>query len=377
MVTWLKKRAIKLVFFLLILCLFPLSYWMLFHLKPVLDDATDVVTFHPKTKQLTQETILLPAYLYGYNEADIYARVDGYIKQWFFDIGAEVKKGDVLAIIEAPELDKEYFQTKERYFALKAQYKLAKITSDRWENLLKSKAVSQQETDEKVNLARSALSDMLAAKATWQRLHELRQFEYVRAPYDGRISKRHIDIGDLINRGHAVYGQMPLFHMYHREANQLFLYVDIPQNYMDKISLSDIGALSFEGRVNKKYSAKLLTTSHSFEPTTRIMKVKFVLTDENDELLPGAFVKIYLPLKEDTKSVELPLNALLFRADGMEVATVVDNQKVVMKKVIIGRDFGKNVEVLGGVEKDDTLIVNPYDSIQTGDKVHILRTITL
>lgn len=372
-----KKNIKKIILVIVSFFLFLLSYWLVLKHQSLVDEGIDVVTSHPKTKQLTQETILLPAYLYGYNEADIYARVDGYIKQWFFDIGAEVKKGDVLAIIEAPELDKEYFQTKERYFALKAQYKLAKISSDRWENLLKSKAVSQQETDEKVSLARSALSDMLAAKATWQRLHELRQFEYVRAPYDGRISERHIDIGDLINRGHAVYGQMPLFHIYHREAHQLFLYVDIPQNYMDKIPLSDIGALSFEGRVNKKYSAKLLTTSHSFEPKTRIMKVKFVLKDENDELLPGALVNVFLPLRADDSSFEVPLNALLFRADGLEIATIDKNHRVLMKKVSIGRDFGKEVLILSGIEKEDTLILNPYDSIQTGDKVHILRTITL
>ncbi len=326
-----------------------------------------VVKLIQPVKKNASEEIILPGTLMAWHDTDIYARINGYVTKWYVDIGSVVKKNDVLAIIDAPEMNAQYRLAKEKYNALKAKNNLAQITATRWKNLLKTDSVSQQETDEKVNLADSTFADMLSAKAEKNRLKEIVKFEKVRAPFSGIISDRHIDIGSLVNSGSNTNSQQPLYHIV--KSDKLRLYVKIPQIYMNKFPLGLVVKLKFSQYPKKEFEAKLIRTADAIDLTTRTLLTQFVIHNPKQELLAGSFTTVFFTIPFSKDSYRIPVNALLFRKEGIQVALLKNKETIHLQDIHIYRDFGEFVEVTRGLTEDDDVVLNPSDDIYENQKV--------
>jgi len=326
-----------------------------------------VVKLIKPVKKNSSEEIILPGTLMAWHDTDIFARINGYVTKWYVDIGSVVKKNDVLAIIDAPEMNAQYRLAKEKYNALKAKNNLAQITATRWKNLLKTDSVSQQETDEKVNLADSTNADMLSAKAEKNRLKEIVKFEQVRAPFSGIISDRHIDIGSLINSGSNTNSQQPLYHIV--KSNKLRLYVKIPQIYMNKFPLGLVVKLKFSQYPKKEFEAKLIRTADAIDLKTRTLLTQFIIHNPKQELLAGSFTTVFFTIPFSKDSFRIPVNALLFRKEGIQVALLKNKETIHLQDIHIYRDFGEFVEVTRGLTEHDDVVLNPSDDIYENQKV--------
>lgn len=331
-------------------------------------DAVTAVAVIKATPTPTVEEIILPGNVSAWHEATIYARTNGYVKQWKTDIGSYVKTGDLLAEIETPELNAQLRQAEADLKTAQVNNQLAQSTAKRWTNLLKTNSVSQQETDEKISdaLAKAALVN--SVRANRDRLRELVSFERVIAPFDGVITSRTTDIGSLISDGST--NQRPLFHI--AQANPLRIYVKVPQNYSSRVTPEMTVELSFAEHPDKIYSAKLLETAKAIDPLSRTLLAQFVTENKNYDLLPGGYTQVHLKFPAVKGNVRLPVNTLLFRKEGLQIATLDENSCVLLKSIKIVRDFGNEVEVDSGVKPGETVIVNPPDSLITGQHVRIV-----
>lgn len=314
------------------------------------------------------EEIILPGNVQAWHEAIIYARTNGYIKNWYVDIGSVVKKGDLLAEIESPEVDAQLRQTEADLKTAIANAALAKTTAARWVNLLKTDSVSKQETDEKVMTAKALEAVVNATRANRDRLRDLVSFEKVIAPFDGTISSRTTDIGSLINAGSGT-AVVPLFQIV--QSDPLRIYVQIPQTYSTRITPDMIVTLQFSEHPGKKYPAKLLKTADAIDVQSRTLQAQFTAANKNGTLLAGGYTEVHFNMPLSTKLIRLPVNTLLFRAQGLQVATVDNNNKVKLKSITISRDFGNEVEINNGVVAGERVILNPSDSVYDGQVVHL------
>jgi RND family efflux transporter MFP subunit len=327
-----------------------------------------VYVTHPRHVPILAEFVL-PGTLTAWHEAPIYARIPGYVKAWYVDMGDEVKKGQVLALIEAPELEAEYRQSMATYHALQAQNKIAQITAKRWMALLQEKAVSPQETDEKVNAAKKIYSDMLAAKAQMKRIATMHAFREIKAPFRGLISLRNVDIGMLVNAGSQTNAQLPLFRMI--QSHKLRLQLKIPQSYIKKMAANTEVVFEFDQLPGELFKARLLHVASAIDPLTRTLLAEFMVDNQHHKLLPGIFAHVHFSIPSERSSFRIPVNTLLFRTEGLQVATVDKNSKVFLKEVSIYRDFGNEVEINFGLNARDRLILNPYDDIDNGQVVRV------
>lgn len=316
------------------------------------------------------EKIILPGNVQAFHEATIYARTNGYIKKWYVDIGSVVKKDQLLAEIESPEIDAQLRQAKADLNTAIANAKLAETTAKRWVNLLKTDSVSKQETDEKVSAAKSTAALVAAAKANYERLQQLVGFEKVLAPFDGTITSRTTDVGSLINSGSGST-VVPLFSII--QSDPLRIYVQIPQNYASRIKPDMEVTLHFSEHPGKSYPAKLLKTADAINQITRTLLAQFLADNKNHELLAGGYTEVHFTMPLSDKLIRLPVNTLLFRKEGLQVATVNQDNRVVLKSVTISRDFGNEVEINSGIEVGDKIILNPADSIFDGERVRIVE----
>jgi RND family efflux transporter MFP subunit len=315
--------------------------------------------------------IQLPGILRAWHEAPIYARANGYIKNWYVDIGDRVTAGQVLADIETPELDAQLHQVKAQLRAALANDKIAQLTAARWKNLVKSDWVSKQTTDEKIDSAKATAAFVLAARAEHQRLKQLVAFEQVVAPFSGIITERNIDIGTLINAGFSPQAK-PLFQLV--QNSPLRLYVNIPQNDASHITPNmsiDLTLMEYPGQV---FKATLLNTAQAIAPKTGTLLAEFLVNNKKGRLLPGSYTQTHLLLPAQIHSFRLPVNALLFRAQGLQVATLDKHNKVVLKSVTIHHDLGREVEINSGITANDRIIINPNDSITTGEQVRVKKS---
>jgi RND family efflux transporter MFP subunit len=314
------------------------------------------------------EEIILPGNVQAWHEATIFARTNGYIKEWKTDIGAHVKAGDLLAEIETPELNAQLQQAEADLKTAEANNELAQSTAKRWLILLKTDSVSKQEADERVSdaLAKAALVN--AARANRDRLQELVGFERVVAPFDGIITSRTTDIGSLISEGSTT--QRPLFHIV--QADPLRIYVRVPQNYSARVSPDMTVELEFAEHPGKTFPATLIETAKAIDPISRTLLAEFKVDNKNDELLPGGYTQVHLKFPAMSHSVLLPVNVLLFRAQGLQVALLDKDNKVVLKAIKISRDFGNQVEIDSGITPGEVVIVNPSDSLATGQLVQVV-----
>jgi len=317
-------------------------------------------------KNLAESEIILPGTVRAWHEAPIYARTSGYIKNWYVDIGDHVKRDQVLAIIETPELDAQLRQAEANLKVAIANNTLAQSTAARWVVLLKTDSVSKQETEEKINAANALSASVIAAQANRDRLLELVSFEKVIAPFEGTISARATDIGALINAGNQ-QGARPLFRLV--QTNRLRVYIKIPQNYAFDLPPNTQVKLQFTEHPGHNFFAKLLTTAKAIDPTTHTLLAQFVLNNKDNIILPGGYTEVHFMIPSLPHSVRLPVNALLFRADNTQVAILDKNNRVVLKPVVVTRDLGREVEIDSGLFPGEWVILNPTDSIANGDQV--------
>jgi RND family efflux transporter MFP subunit len=313
--------------------------------------------------------LILPGNLQANYEAPIYARTSGYLKRWLVDIGTPVKAGQLLGEIESPEVESQLNQAQADLGTAEANQKIASVTAERWRNLRASDSVSKQEADEKISIAASNDAQVQAAKANVQRLRELTSFQKIVAPFDGVVTARNTDIGQLIVAGSNTGPE--LFRV--ADMRRLRLYVRVPQTYAALMKPGITADLVFPDRPGKIYTAKLDSTSSAIEQSTRTLLAQLSVENKNNELLPGAYSEVHfkLPVGASNESFKLPANVLLFRGDGMHVATVGENGQVIMKAVTVGRDYGSDIEIVQGLGAEDKVILSPPDSLTDGVNVHV------
>lgn len=324
--------------------------------------APDVVVAKPQMGAPSQE-VVLPGNIEAYIDSGIYARTDGYLQKWYFDIGAHVKKGQLLAVIESPEVDQQLSQAKADLATAEANAANAKIQATRYQDLLKSNAVSKQDTDTFTTQAASTDTQVKSALANVQRLEQLTGFEKIYAPFDGTITARNVDIGTLINSGNA----RELFHL--SQEDVLRVYVNVPQVYAPAC-VPGVGAtLTLAEFPGKKFEGKIVRTAKAIDPASRTLLVEVDVKNPTDGLYPGAYAEVHFKLKDTRPTLVLPVSTLMFRSEGLRVGIVENNNKAKLIPITIGRDDGDTVEVVEGLQPDDEVIQAPPDSLIDGETV--------
>jgi RND family efflux transporter MFP subunit len=317
----------------------------------------------------SDQELVLPGTLRAYIDASIYARVSGYLKRWYVDIGAHVKAGQVLAEIETPELDQQLLQAQADLATSRANERLSATTSARWAKMLASDSVPQQEADEKAGDYEAKKAIVAAAEANVARLRATASFKKIIAPFAGVVTARRTDVGALINAG-AGAGQ-ELFRV--ADTHKARIYVDVPQTYTGRLRAGTQAVLRVPEKPDEAFAAAVTDTSASISENSRTMLVQLEADNANGELLPGSYVDVRFKLAVQKGILRLPISALLFRRHGLEVATLGPNDKVVLKHVALGRDFGTEVEVVSGLSSSDRVIDSPPDSLADGDWVTVKK----
>ena len=307
----------------------------------------------------------LPADVQAFVQASIHARASGYLENWYVDIGDHVTNGQVLAQIDTPELDEQFAQAKAQLDQAKAALDLAKITSDRWTDLLKTASVSQQDAAEKRSAYILAQANVEAAHANLTRLYDLKSYDDVTAPFPGVITARNTDIGQLITAGSGP----ELFHM--EQTDPLRVYVQVPQQYAYDVKPHQKASLTFIEVPGRVFEGTVTRTSESVDPTTRTLQVELLVPNPSGQLFAGSYAQVRFDGKPNANSLSISDNAIIFRAQGTQVAVVGPDNKVQLHDIKVGRDFGDVIEVLNGLSMDDRVIDNPPDAIADGMTVEI------
>jgi membrane fusion protein, multidrug efflux system len=315
-----------------------------------------------------QDELVLPAQLQAYVESAIYSRTNGYLLRWYKDIGSHVKKGELLAEIDTPEVDQELSQSKAARQQILAQMELAKTSAERWLNLRKTDSVSQQEADQQTSAYTQAQANLAAADANVRRLEQLESFKHIYAPFSGVITRRNTDVGMLITAGSA--GQTKeLFDL--AQFDPLRVYVNIPQTDATSIRRGMPAYLVLNEYPGQKFTGTVARTADAIDPATRTMLTEIDVPNHDGRLLPGAYAQLHFAVPMRTTRISVPVNTLLFRPEGPQVAVVGVDDKVHLTTVTIGRDFGNKVEILGGLHPGDRIVVNPADSLEDGQQVRV------
>lgn len=327
-----------------------------------------VQTAKPAASPASDE-LVLPGNVTAFIEAPIYARTSGYLKSWYTDIGTPVKRGQLLAEIETPEVDQQLRQSKSDLATATANARIATSTDVRWKGLLVNKAVSPQDAETRAASAEAAQATAASAQANVGRLEELESFKRVVAPFDGVVTARNTDIGALINAGQTTGSQ--LFRV--SDVTRLRVYVQVPEQYAPQTRPGVAAQLRFNEHPGVEYPAQVVRTAQALDPTLRTLQVELQVDNSKGELFPGAYAEVHFKLPGNANTLRVPATALVFRAAGLQIATVVQGNQVKLHSVSQGRDFGTTVELLTGVTANDVIIVNPPDSITDGAQVRIAK----
>jgi RND family efflux transporter MFP subunit len=329
-----------------------------------------VNTVRPSVTGISTE-VALPGNTQAFNDTPIYARTNGYLKQWFTDIGAQVRKGQLMAIIETPEIDEQLQVSQANLKSAQADLALANTTSERYTNLLKQDSVSKQETDVAVSSAAARLAAVQAAEANVRRLQELQSFERVYAPFDGVVTARNTDIGALINAGSTTQPH-DLFRI--ASIDRIRVFVPVPEVYAPAIQNGAQAGLTLDEYPGQQFHGTVARNSSAIDPLSRTLNVEVDVDNANRRLLPGSYIFVHFKLPHGEQGlgqrVSVPASALLFRAEGLRAA-VIRNGHVHLQPVSIGKDNGSTVEIATGLTAADTVINNPADSIAEGQEVHV------
>lgn len=330
---------------------------------------TAVSVVSPKLTAQAQE-VVLPGNVQPLISSPVYSRTDGYLRRWYVDIGARVKQGQLLAVIETPEVDLQLEQAVSNLDTAKANLALAEITKNRYQDLLKSNAVSQQDADNAVGTYNANKATVEANQANVKRLRALQSFEKIYAAFDGVVTARNIDIGDLINSGSSSGVKTDLFHI--SQVGTLRVYVNVPEEYSQGIRAGmtpNITLAEFPGR---SFQGKLVRTADAINVTTRTLLIEIDVDNPKGTLFTGSYAEVHLDIPAQFSTFLIPVNTLLFRSKGLHVG-VVKYGKVVLTAVTPGHDFGNEIEIVSGLKLDDQVIVNPPDSIVSGQEVQIVQ----
>ncbi|NBF09114.1 efflux RND transporter periplasmic adaptor subunit [Pseudomonas sp. Fl4BN1] len=325
-----------------------------------------VLVFQPRPN-LLGDTLRLPAHLEAWSKAPIHARVSGYLKDWTQDIGAKVTAGQVLAHIDSPDLDQQVAQTRARMIQEQANARLAQTTAERWQHLLASHSVSRQEADEKSSNAAAAKANADAAAADYARLTALEDYKTIRAPFAGTITARHTDIGQLIKADND--SDPELFDL--ADTHKLRLYVPIPQNYASVIRPGLQAQLTVPEHPGQHFRAQLVGDSTAIDPRSGTLLAQFVAANPDGALMPGDYAEASLAIPADTHGVSIPASALIFRAQGTQVALIDGSRHVHLRSIHIGLDLGERLVIDQGLQATDQVIDNPPDALREGDLVQL------
>ena len=325
-----------------------------------------VNVIYPAPSTLSSE-ISLPGNTQAFTDTPIYSRTSGYLKSWYFDIGARVRKGQLMAVIETPELDEQLQVAQADLKSSQANLNLADVTSERYQNLLKTNSVSTQETDVAMSDALAKKAAVDASMANVRRLEQLQSFEKVYAPFDGIVTARNVDIGALIQAGENTTPK-ELFHL--AAIGKIRVFVAVPEAYSAAIKDGGKASLTLDEYPGRQFMGTIARNSSAIDQSTRTLNVEVDIENPKSELLPGAYVFVHFKVPEHAVSLMLPSNTLLFRAEGLRVGVVRDG-RVQLVPVKIGKDEGANVEIASGVTTNDAVILNPSDSLASGERVQI------
>jgi RND family efflux transporter MFP subunit len=330
------------------------------------DDSTITVATTKVGPGKHGDELVLPGTVQAFVDAPIYARTSGYVKTWKVDIGGPVKAGDLLAELETPEVDQQKQQAEADLATARANYQLSASTADRYKGLVESDSVSKQDADDRLGDAAAKKAQLKSSEANLARYQQLEGFKHVVAPFDGVVTARNVDIGTLVNAGGT--GQ-ELFHV--ADTRKLRIYVQVPQAYAAAMKPGLQAKLHFAEHPGQEYSATLVRTANAIDPIQRTLRVELQTDNPDNVLLAGGYSEVHLKLPISAQTLHVPTNALIFRSEGMQVGTIGPDNKVVLKKIKVGRDFGSEIEVVDGITADDTLVINPPDSLTDGQPVHI------
>jgi membrane fusion protein, multidrug efflux system len=322
------------------------------------------------TPEKPDEDLILPGSLLAYEDSPIYARTNGYLVRWYKDIGSRVEKGELLAKIDTPEVDQELNQAKATRQQTLAQLQIAKITADRWENLRKTDSVSAQEADQYSSGYQQSQANLAAADANVRRLEQLEGFKDVYAPFTGVLTRRNVDPGALINAGAQAAGR-ELFDL--ARVDPLRVYTSVPQAYAPYIKVGAKTFVTLQEFPGQKFAAIVERTAEAIDTNTRTLLTEVDVPNKNGRLLPGSFGEVHFAVGSNVNKVTVPVNTMLFRAQGAQVAVVGPDNKVQLRAISIGRDYGTTLEILGGVEPSERIVVNPPDSLEQGQQVNIAQ----
>jgi RND family efflux transporter MFP subunit len=330
----------------------------------------NVSVIHPR-RGAPETEITLPGNIQAFNDSPIYARTNGYVKNWYVDIGARVKTGQLLADIETPEVDQQLDQARADLNTAKANAHLSEITASRYQDLAKTDSVSKQDVDNAVGDNEAKKAMVASAESNVRRLEQLQSFEKIYAPFDGVITARNTDIGHLIDSGSSGGAATELFHI--ASIRKLRVYINVPQQESVGVKpgiSADLTQPQFPGR---KFQGTLVRTADAIDATTRTLLVEVDVDNPTGELLPGAYTEVQLKLPTVASSYIIPVNALIFRTAGMQVGTVLNGDKVQLVPITIGSDYGTEIEVVSGLKDSDSVIVAPPDSLVTGEQVRVVQ----
>lgn len=314
-------------------------------------------------------TMTLPGRLEAYARAPIYARVSGYLKSWKVDIGSAVKAGQLLGEVETPDLDQELLQARADLASAKANLSLAETTANRWKDMLTTQAISKQEVDERVGDFLSKQAIVKAQEANVNRILALKGFTKIVAPFDGSVTARNVDTGAYINAGNS--NAVPLFEI--SDTRKLRLYVNVPQNYVASIKVGTQAKFTVPEHQDNMYSATINSSSGAINIASGTTLVQLLVNNAAQELLPGGYASVILDLPNHSALLSVPASALIFDQAGLRVATVGQDNKVILKTITIARDLGKTIEVNSGIEATERVIENPPDGISEGDLVNVAK----
>jgi RND family efflux transporter MFP subunit len=327
-----------------------------------------VSVIHPKLGAPLSE-ITLPGNIQAFTDSPIYARTNGYLKKWYVDIGARVTIGELLADIETPEVDQQLDQARADLNTAQANYNLSEITSARYQDLLKTDSVSKQDVDNANGDFQAKKAMVASAQYNVKRLEELQSFEKIYAPFDGVITARNTDVGHLINSG-AGGPATELFHI--AAVRTMRVYINLPQQYSQAATPGITADLTLQEFPGRQFQGKLVRTSDAIDVASRTLLVEVDVDNPRGEILPGAYTEVHLKVPSGAPALILPVSALIFHSDGLQVGTVQDGNRAALTKIILGRDMGSEVEVVSGLTASDSVIANPPDSLISGETVRVV-----
>ncbi len=327
----------------------------------------NVNVIHPQQGSPVTD-VTVPGFVQAFSDAPVYARVSGYLRVWNADIGAHVRKGQLLAVIEAPEVDQELSHARAMLAQAQANLELATVTSARYRELIKSNSVSQQEVDNNNQNLSSQTANVQAASAEVGRLEQLQAFEKIYAPFDGVVTARRTDVGDLINAGNSGVGA-ELFRI--SNIGTMRVYVNVPEVYSDSIAPGVRASMEVASLSNRQFTGTVARDSHAIGMNSRTLLTEVDVPNPKGELFPGAYAQVHFHLSLKAVPLVVPGNTILFQAQGPQVGVVNSQNRIELRKVTLGRDFGTRVEILSGISPTDAVIANPPDYLVDGMSVSV------